>query len=238
MKAADIEIVITKQAGSDNLYEGYLFYKKIALQSVKGEKITLEGTESKKPSTFINLFMEGKPVEIEDYINSKGEKGQRPKPDIQLWATVFQSGSVQVRGDFVSDFGLFYQVEGYFSPERESFTVRERTYDKKNEYDNKAQFNFIEKYAEIITDIPEVEYSEEDLALSVELFPDAIDFYERYASIKKVTVKDLVNPNAPRLMPGAAKKKAPVTQGQLDLAKDNLTKAKAKTAVETEELPF
>jgi hypothetical protein len=238
MRAADIDIVITKQAGSDDLYEGYLFYKKIALQSVKGEKITFEDKQSKKPSTFINLFMEGKPVEMEDYTNSKGEKGQRPKPDIQLWATVFQSGSVQVRGDFISDFGLFYQVEGYFSPERESFTVRERTYDKKNEYDNKAQFNFIEKYAEIITDIPEVEYSEEDLALSVELFPDAAGFYERYASIKKVAVKDLVNPNAPRLMPGAAKKKAPVTQGQLDLAKDNLVKAKAKTAAETEEIPF
>jgi len=238
MKAADIEIVITKQAGSGDLYEGYLFYKKIALQSVKGEKITFEDKQSKKPSTFINLFMEGKPVEIEDYTNSKGEKGQRPKPDIQLWATVFQSGSVQVRGDFISDFGLFYQVEGYFSPERESFTVRERIYDKKNEYDNKAQFNFIEKYAEIITDIPEVEYSEEDLALSVELFPDAADFYEKYASIKKVAVKDLVNANAPRLMPGAAKKKAPVTQGQIDLAKDNLTKVKAKRVVETEEIPF
>jgi hypothetical protein len=40
-------------------------------------------------------------------------------------------------------------------------------------------------------------------------------------------------------MPGAAKKKAPVTQGQLDLAKDNLVKAKAAgTAVESEEVPF
>jgi hypothetical protein len=35
-----------------------------------------------------------------------------------------------------------------------------------------------------------------------------------------------------------AKQKAQVTQGQIDLAKDNLVKAKAKTAVETEEEPF
>ena len=233
MKAADIDIVITKQAGSDDLYEGYLFYKKTALQTVKGEKISYEDKQTKKPSTFINLFMEGKPVEMEDFTNSKGEKGQRPKPDIQLWATVFQSGSVQVRGDFISDFGLFYQVEGYFSLEKESFTVRERIYNKTNEYDNKAQFNFVEKYAEIITDIPEVEYSEEDLALSAQLFPDAADFYEKYASMKKVTVKDLVNPNAPRLMPGAAKKKAPVTQEQLDLAKKQ---ALAKTKVTDEDM--
>jgi hypothetical protein len=238
MKAADIEIVITKQAGSDDLYEGYLFYKKTALQSVKAEKINYTSKSTNKSGAFINVFLEGKPIEYEEYETDKGEKGQRAKPDIKLWVSIFQSGSVKVQGDFISDFGLFYQVESFFSPERESYTLRERIYDKKNEYDKKAQFEFIEKYAEIITDIPEIDFTEEDLALSAELFPEALDFYEKYANIKKVQTSELVNQSAPRLMPGAAKKKAPITQGQIDLAKDNLVKAKAKTAVETEEIPF
>jgi hypothetical protein len=128
MQAKHTQIIIAKESGSDDTYEGYEFYKGKALQSVKGRK--------------------------KEFINKGKEK-----------------------------------------------TI--------------------------------IELFDEDLAMSDELFPQAQAFYDQYASEKAIEIEDLINVNAPRLMPGAAKKKAPVTQGQLDLAKKQ---ALAKTKVTDEDM--
>lgn len=218
MKAQDIELVFTKQPDSDNLYYGYLFYKKAALQSLVAEKIKYKDKRTGDDKSFINLFLEGKTLEYEEYTDKNGEVKQIPKADIQLWVTIFEAGSVKINGDFISDFGLFYQVESFYSASKGSFTLRPRKYKEGNTYDDKAQADFIKKYAEIITDIPEIEFSDEDLARSVELFPDAPAFYEQYASSESKPVADFINEKAPRLMPSAAKNpaKTKITQGQLN----------------------
>jgi hypothetical protein len=236
MQAKHTQIIIAKEQGSDDTYEGYEFYKGKALQSIKGRKkeFAIKGKEK----TIIELFFEGKPVQTKIEKTQEGKEFTVEVPDITLWLSFTPNGGVSASGDYISDFGLFYPVSGWFSKTRKSYTLEEKIYKKDNEYDQTAKAKFIEKYGEIITSIPEIEFSDEDLAMSDELFPQAQAFYDQYASEKAIEIEDLVNANAPRLMPGAAKKKAPVTQGQIDLAKDNLVKAKAKTAVETEEIPF
>jgi hypothetical protein len=69
-------------------------------------------------------------------------------------------------------------------------------------------------------------------------FPSS-NFEKRLANIneKAQSILDKVQARKSGVSQLNAKQKA-ATQGQLDLAKDNLTKAKAKTAVETEEVPF
>ena len=230
MQAKYTQIIIAKESGSDDTYEGYEFYKGKALQSIKGrKKVVTKG----KDKTIIELFFEGKPVQTKVEKNQEGKEFTVEIPDITLWLNFTLNGGVSASGDYISDFGLFYPVSGWFSKTKKSYTLKEKIYKKDNEYDQTAKAKFIEKYGEIITSVPEIEFSDDDLAMSDELFPQAQAFYNQYASEKAIEIEDLINPNTPRLMPGAAKKKAPVTQEQLDLAKKQ---ALAKTKVTDEDM--
>ena len=178
----------------------------------------------------IELFLEGKEPEIQTITKDDGTTYEIEKPDVTLFVNQTEKGSVSIGGDLITDFGLYFPIQGWLDKERLSVRL---------EWNDYVSEKFLENYGTPVTSIPDIDFSDEDLAQSDELFPDAASFYEKYVISKKdARFTEKLNKQAPRIMPGAAKKKAPVTQGQLDLAKDNLTKAKAKTAVETEEVPF
>jgi hypothetical protein len=223
MKAQKVTIGIRKNEAEE--YEGYFYYKEKAIASVKGQKkVTKNGKQ------LIELFLEGKDPEMQTITKEDGTTYEIEKPDVTLFVNQTEKGSVSIGGDLITDFGLYFPIQGWLDKERLSVRLEENNY---------ISEKFLENYGTPVTSIPDIDFSDEDLAQSDELFPDAASFYEKYVVSKKdARFTEKLNKQAPRIMPSSTKKKAPVTQGQLDLAKDNLVKAKAKTAVETEEVPF
>jgi hypothetical protein len=224
MKAQNVIIGIRKNEAEE--YEGYFYYKEKAIASVKGQKkVTKNGKQ------LIELFLEGKEPEMQTITKDDGTTYEIEKPDVTLFVNQTEKGSVSIGGDLITDFGLYFPIQGWLDKERLSVRLEGNDY---------ISAKFLESFGTPVTSIPDIDFSDEDLAQSDELFPDAASFYEKYVISKKdARFTEKLNKQAPRIMPGAAKKKAPVTQGQLDLAKDNLVKAKAAgTAVESEEVPF
>jgi hypothetical protein len=223
MKAGNTIIGIRKNEAEE--YEGYFYYREKAIASVKGQKkVTKNGKQ------LVELFLEGKEPEMQTITKDDGTTYEIEKPDVTLFINQTEKGSVSIGGDLITDFGLYFPIQGWLDKERLSVRLEENSY---------ISEKFLENYGTPVTSIPDIDFSDEDLAQSDELFPDAASFYEKYVISKKdARFTEKLNKQAPRIMPSSTKKKAPVTQGQLDLAKDNLTKAKTKTAVETEEIPF
>jgi hypothetical protein len=223
MKAQNVTIGIRKNENEE--MEGYFYYREKAIASIKGQKkVTKSGKQ------LIELFIEGKEPEKQTITKDDGTSYEIEKADITLFVNQTEKGSVSVGGDLITDFGLYFPIQGWLDKERLSIRLEENDY---------VSAKFLENYGTPVTSIPDIDFSDEDLAQSDELFPDAASFYEKYVISKKdARFTEKLNKQAPRIMPSSTKKKAPVTQGQLDLAKDNLVKAKAKTAVETEEVPF
>jgi hypothetical protein len=224
MKAADVIIGIRKNEAEE--YEGYFYYKEKAIASIKGQKKV-----TKNGSQLIELFLEGKEPEMQTVKRGDGTTYEIEKPDVTLFVNQTEKGSVSIGGDLITDFGLYFPIQGWLDKERLSVRLEENDY---------ISEKFLEKYDIPVTSIPDIDFSDEDLAQSDKLFPDAASFYEKYVISKKdARFTEKLNKQAPRIMPSSTKKKAPVTQGQLDLAKDNFMKARAAgTAVETEEIPF
>jgi hypothetical protein len=222
MKAQNVTIGIRKN--ENEKMEGYFYYREKAIASIKGQKkVTKNGKQ------LIELFIEGKEPEKQVIEKNDGTTYEIEKADITLFVNQTEKGSVSVGGDLITDFGLYFPIQGWLDKERLSIRLEENDY---------VSAKFLENYGTPVTSIPDIDFSDEDLAQSDELFPDAASFYEKYVVSKKdARFTEKLNKQAPRIMPSSVKK-APVTQGQLDLAKDNLVKAKAKTAVETKELPF
>jgi hypothetical protein len=222
MKAQNVIIGIRKNENEE--MEGYFYYREKAIASVKGQKkVTKNGKQ------LIELFLEGKEPEMQTITKDDGTTYEIEKADITLFVNQTEKGSISVGGDLITDFGLYFPIQGWLDKERLSIRLEENDY---------VSAKFLENYGTPVTSIPDIDFSDEDLAQSDELFPDAASFYEKYVISKKdARFTEKLNKQAPRIMPSSVKK-APVTQGQLDLAKDNLVKAKAKTAVETEEEPF
>jgi hypothetical protein len=222
MKAENVIIGIRKNEAEK--YEGYFYYKEKAIASIKGQKKV-----TKNSNQLIELFLEGKETEMQTIEKSDGTSYQIEKPDITLFVNQTKNGSVSIGGDLITDFGLYFTIGGWLDKERLSVRL---------EWNDYVSEKFLENYGTPVTSIPDIDFSDEDLAQSDELFPDAASFYEKYVVSKKdARFTEKLNKQAPRIMPSSVKKK-PVTQGQIDLAKDNLVKSKAKTAVETEEVPF
>jgi hypothetical protein len=226
MKASNVTIGIRKNENEE--MEGYFYYREKAIASIKGQKkVTKSGKQ------LIELFIEGKEPEKQIIEKNDGTTYEIEKADITLFVNQTEKGSISVGGDLITDFGLYFPIQGWLDKERLSIRLEENDY---------VSAKFLENYGTPVTSIPDIDFSDEDLAQSDELFPDAASFYEKYVTSKKdARFTEKLNKQAPRIMPSSTKKKAPVTQGQLDLAKDNLTKAKANfsiTAVETEEIPF
>lgn len=222
MKAQNVIIGIRKNEAEE--YEGYFYYREKAIASVKGQKKV-----TKNGSQLIELFLEGKEPEMQTVKRGDGTTYEIEKPDVTLFVNQTEKGSVSIGGDLITDFGLYFPIQGWLDKERLSVRLEENNY---------ISEKFLEKYDVPVTSIPDIDFSDEDLAQSDELFPDAANFYEKYVVSKKdARFTEKLNKQAPRIMPSSAKKK-PVTQGQLDLAKDNLVKSKAKTVAETEERPF
>lgn len=206
-------------------YRGYIWYKGKAIASMVGERNTTDTADSLK------FFLDGKPVELETIITKAGKRMDVAIPDINLFINPTASGSVGISGSYISDFGLFFPVSGWLNKEKGSCRLTLKEYDPKNEYDQKAKASFIQKYGTIADNIPECDFSDEDLTESDKLFPEASDFFELFIK-EKPKASSKVNPNAPRIMP-SSRKKAPVTQEQLDLAKKQ---ALAKTKVTDEDM--
>jgi hypothetical protein len=229
MKASNVTIGIRKNENEE--MEGYFYYREKAIASIKGQKkVTKNGKQ------LIELFIEGKEPEKQIIEKNDGTTYEIEKADITLFVNQTEKGSVSVGGDLITDFGLYFPIQGWLDKERLSIRLEENDY---------VSAKFLENYGTPVTSIPDIDFSDEDLAQSDELFPDAASFYEKYVISKKdARFTEKLNKQAPRIMPSSTKKKAPVTQGQLDLAKNNLVKAKANvdkfplTAVETEEIPF
>jgi hypothetical protein len=223
MKASNVTIGIRKNENEE--MEGYFYYREKAIASIKGQKkVTKNGKQ------LIELFLEGKEPEKQTITKDDGTTYEIEKPDVTLFVNQTEKGSISVGGDLITDFGLYFPIQGWLDKERLSIRLEENDY---------VSAKFLENYGTPVTSIPDIDFSDEDLAQSDELFPDAASFYEKYVVSKKdARFSEKLNKQAPRIMPSSTKKKAPVTQGQIDLAKDNLVKSKAKTAVETEELPF
>jgi hypothetical protein len=229
MKASNVTIGIRKNENEE--MEGYFYYREKAIASIKGQKkVTKNGKQ------LIELFIEGKEPEKQIIEKNDGTTYEIEKADITLFVNQTEKGSISVGGDLITDFGLYFPIQGWLDKERLSIRLEENDY---------VSAKFLENYGTPVTSIPDIDFSDEDLAQSDELFPDAASFYQKYVVSKKdARFTEKLNKQAPRIMPSLTKKKAPVTQGQLDLAKDNLVKAKANvdkfplTAVETEEIPF
>jgi hypothetical protein len=223
MKASNVTIGIRKNENEE--MEGYFYYREKAIASIKGQKkVTKNGKQ------LIELFIEGKEPEKQTITKDDGTSYEIEKADITLFVNQTEKGSVSVGGDLITDFGLYFPIQGWLDKERLSIRLEENDY---------VSAKFLENYGTPVTSIPDIDFSDEDLAQSDELFPGAASFYEKYVISKKdARFTEKLNKQAPRIMPSSTKKKAPATQGQIDLAKDNLVKAKAKTAVETEEVPF
>lgn len=222
MKAQNVIIGIRKNENEE--MEGYFYYREKAIASVKGQqKVTKNGKH------LIELFIEGKEPEKQVIEKNDGTTYEIDKADITLFVNQTDKGSISVGGDLITDFGLYFPIQGWLDKERLSIRLEENDY---------VSAKFLENYGTPVTNIPDIDFSDEDLAQSDELFPDAANFYEKYVVSKKdARFTEKLNKQAPRIMPSSVKKK-PVTQGQLDLAKDNLVKSKAKTVVETKERPF
>jgi hypothetical protein len=222
MKAQNVIIGIRKNENEE--MEGYFYYREKAIASVKGQKkVTKNGKQ------LIELFLEGKEPEMQTITKDDGTTYEIEKADITLFVNQAEKGSISVGGDLITDFGLYFPIQGWLDKERLSIRLKENDY---------VSAKFLENYGTPVTEIADIDFSDEDLAQSDELFPDAASFYEKYVISKKdARFTEKLNKQAPRIMPSSVKK-APVTQGQIDLAKDNLVKSKAKTAVETEERPF
>ena len=223
MKAQNVIIGIRKNENEE--MEGYFYYREKAIASIKGQKkVTKNGKQ------LIELFIEGKEPEKQVIEKNDGTTYEIDKADITLFVNETDKGSISVGGDLITDFGLYFPIQGWLDKERLSIRLEENDY---------VSAKFLENYGTPVTEIADIDFSDEDLAQSDELFPDAASFYEKYVISKKdARFTEKLNKQAPRIMPSSAKKKAPVTQGQIDLAKDNLVKSKAKTVVETEERPF
>jgi hypothetical protein len=221
MKAQNVIIGIRKNENEE--MEGYFYYREKAIASIKGQKkVTKNGKQ------LIELFIEGKEPEKQVIEKNDGTTYEIDKADITLFVNETDKGSISVGGDLITDFGLYFPIQGWLDKERLSIRLEENDY---------VSAKFLENYGTPVTEIADIDFSDEDLAQSDELFPDAASFYEKYVISKKdARFTEKLNKQAPRIMPSSKKK--PVTQGQIDLAKDNLVKSKAKTVVETEERPF
>lgn len=219
MRAENIIIGIRKNEAEE--YEGYFYYKEKAIASIKGQKkVTPKGKH------LIELYLEGKEPEMQTITKDDGTSYQIEKPDITLFLNQTEKGSISLGGDLITDFGLYFPIQGWLDKERMSVRLEENDY---------ISENFLKAYGTPVTQITDIDFSDEDLAQSDELFPSATDFFEKYVISKKdARFSEKLNKAAPRIMPSSTKKTT-VTQGQLDLAKKQ---ALAKTKVEDTEIPF
>ena len=215
MKAQNVIIGIRKNEAEE--YEGYFYYKEKAIASIRGQKkVTKNGKH------LIELYLEGKEPETQTITKDDGTSYEIEKPDVTLFLNQTEKGSISLGGDLITDFGLYFPIQGWLDKERMSVRLEENDY---------ISENFLKAYGTPVTQIADIDFSDEDLAQSEKLFPDAAAFLEKYVISKRdARFSEKLNKQAPRIMPSSTKK-APVTQGQIDLAK-------GKTATETEEMPF
>ncbi len=208
MKAQNVIIGIRKNEVEE--YEGYFYYKEKAISSIKGQKkVTKNGKH------LIELYLEGKEPEMQTITKDDGTSYEIEKPDVTLFLNQTEKGSISLGGDLITDFGLYFPIQGWLDKERMSVRLEENDY---------ISENFLKAYGTPVT---------EDLAQSEKFFPDAAAFFEKYVISKRdARFSEKLNKTAPRIMPSSIKK-APVTQGQLDLAKKQ---ALAKTKVTDEDM--
>ena len=220
MKAQNIIIGIRKNENEE--MEGYFYYREKAIASIKGQKkVTKSGKQ------LIELFIEGKEPEKQTITKDDGTSYEIEKADITLFVNQTEKGSVSVGGDLITDFGLYFPIQGWLDKERLSVRL---------EWNDYVSEKFLENYGTPVTSIPDIDFSDEDLAQSDELFPDAASFYEKYVISKKdARFTEKLNKQAPRIMPSPTKKTT-VTKEELTKAKSEAL-AKTKT-VATEEIPF
>lgn len=219
MKAQNVIIGIRKNEAEE--YEGYFYYKEKAISSIKGQKkVTKNGKH------LIELYLEGKEPEMQTITKDDGTTYEIEKPDVTLFLNQTEKGSISLGGDLITDFGLYFPIQGWLDKERMSVRLEENDY---------ISEKFLKDYGTPVTQIADIDFSDEDLAQSDELFPAAAEFFEKYVISKRdARFSEKLNKQAPRIMPSSTKK-APVTQGQLDLAKKQ---ALAKTKVEDAEISF
>ena len=217
MKAQNVIIGIRKNEAEE--YEGYFYYKEKAIASIRGQKkVTKNGKH------LIELYLEGKEPETQTITKDDGTSYEIEKPDVTLFLNQTEKGSISLGGDLITDFGLYFPIQGWLDKERMSVRLEENDY---------ISENFLKAYGTPVTQIADIDFSDEDLAQSEKLFPDAENFYKEYVISKRdARFSEKLNKTAPRIMPSSAKK-APVTQGQLDLAKKQ---ALAKTKVTDEDM--
>ena len=201
MKAQNVTIGIRKNENEE--MEGYFYYREKAIASIKGQKkVTKSGKQ------LIELFIEGKEPEKQTITKDDGTSYEIEKADITLFVNQTEKGSVSIGGDLITDFGLYFPIQGWLDKERLSIRLEENDY---------VSAKFLENYGTPVTSIPDIDFSDEDLAQSDELFPDADSFYKKYVISKKdARFSEKLNKQAPRIMPSSTKKKAPITQGQID----------------------
>lgn len=217
MKAQNVIIGIRKNEVEE--YEGYFYYKEKAISSIKGQKkVTKNGKH------LIELYLEGKEPEMQTITKDDGTSYEIEKPDVTLFLNQTEKGSIGLGGDLITDFGLYFPIQGWLDKERMSVRLEENDY---------ISENFLKAYGTPVTQIADIDFSDEDLAQSEKFFPDAAAFFEKYVISKRdARFSEKLNKTAPRIMPSSIKK-APVTQGQLDLAKKQ---ALAKTKVTDEDM--
>lgn len=217
MKAQNVIIGIRKNEAEE--YEGYFYYKEKAISSIKGQKkVTKNGKH------LIELYLEGKEPEMQTITKDDDTSYEIEKPDVTLFLNQTEKGSISLGGDLITDFGLYFPIQGWLDKERMSVRLEENDY---------ISENFLKAYGKPVTEIAEIDFSDEDLAQSEGLFPDAAAFFKKYVISKRdARFSEKLNKQAPRIMPSSTKK-APVTQEQLDLAKKQ---AFAKTKVTDEDM--
>jgi len=211
MKAQNITIGIRKTETEE--YEGYLYYREKALASIKGQKkVTKTGKH------LIELYFEGKKPETQVITRDDGTEYTIDKPDVTLFLNITKNGNVSIGGDLVTDFGLWFPIQGWLDKERMSVRLTETDY---------INDNFKEQYGEPVTDVPEVDFSDEDLALSDKLFPVAAQFYFDYVISKKdARFTDKLDRSAPNIltMKLEALKKAANTRAKTKVAQGQLNR--------------
>lgn len=221
MKAQNVIIGIRKNEAEE--YEGYFYYKEKAISSIRGQKkVTKNGKH------LIELYLEGKEPEMQTIEKDDGTSYEIEKPDVTLFLNQTEKGSISLGGDLITDFGLYFPIQGWLDKERMSVRLEANDYISKN---------FLKAYGTPVTQIADIDFSDEDLAQSDKLFPAAAEFFEKYVISKRdARFSEKLNKAAPRIMPSSTKK-APVTQGQLDLAKKQAF-AKIKVTDEDMEISF
>lgn len=203
MKAKDIVFVIKKNE-EEGTYRGFQYYKGYPIASLIGEK---------RGQKVLEVFIEGKEVEQETYIDKQtGEERIKDKPDLTIFLNVTNNGNVSGGADYVSDFGLFFPVQGWINQALGSLRLVQNTNEKSIKF-------FTERFTDPITDVPEVEFDEEELAKSFEVFEGSKEFFELYGKGTDEKLKELRDANKARILPvkNAAKPPAKAVNRQIQL---------------------